>query len=47
MARLLRSAQRLVLAGFDPNELLSCIKALLLLDRAWMPQRPGHSIYIR
>jgi hypothetical protein len=35
MARLLRSSQRLVLAGFDPAELLTCIKALLRVDRAW------------
>eukprot|EP00775_Hariotina_reticulata_P009463 gene9461-9628_t len=47
MARLLRSAQRLMLAEFDPKELQECITALLRLDRAWMPDRPGHSMYIR
>jgi hypothetical protein len=30
-----------------PQELEECVKALLRLDRAWMPDRPGHSMYIR
>lgn len=29
------------------QELLECVKALLRLDKAWMPDRPGHSMYVR
>jgi hypothetical protein len=29
------------------QELLHCVKALLKLDKAWMPDRPGHSMYVR
>lgn len=29
------------------QELQECIAALLRLDRAWLPDRPGHSMYIR
>ncbi|KAF8073223.1 Srpra [Scenedesmus sp. PABB004] len=47
MARLRRSAQRLMLADFDPQELQACIAALLRVDRGWMPARPGHAMYIR
>eukprot|EP00878_Enallax_costatus_P010474 GHUV01010936.1.p1 GENE.GHUV01010936.1~~GHUV01010936.1.p1 ORF type:complete len:423 (+),score=111.92 GHUV01010936.1:1019-2287(+) len=47
MARLQRSAQRLMLADFDTKELQQCIMELLRVDRAWLPTRPGHSMYIR
>lgn len=47
MARLRRSARRLQLADFDPEELLACLKQLLLVDRSWLPAREGFSIYIR
>uniref|UniRef100_A0A383W5S4 branched-chain-amino-acid transaminase n=1 Tax=Tetradesmus obliquus TaxID=3088 RepID=A0A383W5S4_TETOB len=46
-ARLRRSAKRIMLADFDTEELQECVKALLRLDRAWLPDRPGHSMYIR
>jgi hypothetical protein len=29
------------------QELLACLMALLRVDRAWLPTRPGHSLYIR
>lgn len=29
------------------QELLECLQHLLRLDRAWLPNRPGHSIYVR
>lgn len=35
------------LADFDPGEALACIKALLHVDRAWLPAREGYSMYIR
>ncbi|KAI3434631.1 hypothetical protein D9Q98_002698 [Chlorella vulgaris] len=47
MERLRRSARRLQLADFDPQELLSCLKQLLLVDRSWLPAREGYSIYVR
>lgn len=47
MARLQRSAQRLLLADFDPNELLECLKELLRVDAQWLPNRLGYSMYIR
>lgn len=30
-----------------PQELQQCIAALLRVDRAWLPARAGHSMYIR
>lgn len=47
MARLHRSAQRLQLAGFDQVELLACLKELLRVDRSWLPNKEGFSIYVR
>jgi branched-subunit amino acid aminotransferase/4-amino-4-deoxychorismate lyase len=47
MARLRRSCQRLALADFDEAELLEALKALLRIDRRWLPSREGYSIYIR
>lgn len=47
MHRLHRSANRLELADFDPKELLESLKALLRVDRAWLPSQQGNSIYIR
>lgn len=29
------------------QELLACTKKLLRLDKAWIPRRPGHSMYVR
>jgi branched-chain amino acid aminotransferase len=47
MARLARSARRLQLAPFDPQELLECIKSLIKVDSGWLPSREGHSLYLR
>lgn len=47
IARLRRSADRLLLADFDPQEMLQCLVALLKLDRSWLPPKEGYSMYIR
>lgn len=47
MQRLKRSAERLQLAEFSPDELLECLKALLRVDKMWLPKQLGHSMYIR
>jgi branched-subunit amino acid aminotransferase/4-amino-4-deoxychorismate lyase len=47
MARLLRSATRLSLPEFDPDELLPILKRLVALDAAWTPRAEGSSLYIR
>jgi len=47
MARLARSARRLQLAPFDPQELLECIKSLIKVDSGWVPTKEGHSLYLR
>ena len=47
MMRLLRSARRLDLPGFSPDELLACIEKLIIVDKSWIPKRLGHSLYIR
>lgn len=46
-ARLRRSARRLQLADFDPEELLGCLRALLRVEAGWMPREPGYSVYVR
>jgi len=47
MARMNLSAQRLALPTFDGTALLDLIKELIRLDRHWIPQENGHSMYIR
>jgi len=47
MARMNRSAQRLALPTFDGAALLDLIKQLIRLDRHWVPQEKGYSLYIR
>jgi len=47
MARLQRSTLRLALPEFGEEELLECIKALLRVDDAWIPQERGYSLYLR
>ncbi|KAG2043767.1 aminotransferase [Suillus americanus] len=47
MKRMNTSAQRLVLPTFNGNALIECIKALITIDRKWIPKEPGHSLYIR
>lgn len=38
---------RLSLQNFDGAELTSLIKKLIMIDSAWIPSEPGHSLYIR
>ncbi|KAH9982261.1 branched-chain amino acid aminotransferase II [Lactifluus volemus] len=47
MTRMNRSAERLALPTFDGGALLYLIKKLIQLDRHWIPQEDGHSLYIR
>lgn len=49
MARLQRSMDRLQMHGysFDPEELLECIKELIRVDKRWVPDQEGYSLYIR
>ena len=47
MQRLINSARRLALPDFEEKELLSLIKTLLKIDREWIPEKPGYSLYIR
>ncbi|KAG1817931.1 aminotransferase [Suillus subaureus] len=47
MKRMNTSAQRLVLPTFNSNALIECIKALITIDHKWIPNEPGHSLYIR
>jgi branched-chain amino acid aminotransferase len=47
MARMTRSAERLALPPFNPKALLELIKALVLVEKRWIPQSPGYSLYIR
>lgn len=47
MARLYRSSRRLHLADFDPAEVLACLKELLRLEKGWLPNKEGYSLYIR
>ncbi|KAL3698906.1 hypothetical protein R1sor_012982 [Riccia sorocarpa] len=47
MERLVRSATRLGFPSFDKEALLECINALLLVERDWIPDEEGFSLYIR
>lgn len=47
MRRMNLSADRLVLPTFDGTELTTLIKRLVALDSQWVPDAPGHSLYIR
>lgn len=47
MQRLLDSARRLALPEFSGKELLACIKELLKVDAAWIPEGKGYSLYLR
>ncbi|KAG0568519.1 hypothetical protein KC19_6G025400 [Ceratodon purpureus] len=47
MDRLARSAARLTLPKFDKVELLECIKELVRVERDWVPDAEGFSVYIR
>ncbi|KAG9094351.1 hypothetical protein FS749_012636 [Ceratobasidium sp. UAMH 11750] len=47
MKRMNKSAARLALPTFNGDALLDIIKTLVKLDSHWIPQEPGHSLYIR
>ena len=46
LKRLNSSMQRLAMPPVDEG-LLECIKQLLRLDEAWIPDKEGYSMYIR
>jgi len=45
--RLNISAKRIALPSVDPESGLECLKALLRLERDWIPSEKGFSLYIR
>ena len=47
MARMNRSAHRLMLPTFESDELIKLIKKLVETDQEWVPSEPGYSLYIR
>jgi len=47
MKRLNTSCERLFLPNFDGDQLVECIKELIRIDRDWMPEGEGYSLYIR
>ncbi|RXN00881.1 Branched-chain-amino-acid aminotransferase, cytosolic [Acipenser ruthenus] len=47
MERMLRSACRVGLPSFDKEELLECIKKLVEIEKAWVPDSSSASLYIR
>lgn len=47
MERFARSSTRLHLPSFDKKELLECIKELLKIEKDWIPNERGYSLYIR
>eukprot|EP00941_MAST-03F_sp_MAST-3F-sp1_P004063 g4063.t1 len=47
MERLNSSMERLFLPTFDGDKFLECIKELIKLDKDWVPEGEGYSLYIR
>ncbi len=47
MARLERTRDRIALPTFDTNELIKLIKKLVVIESRWIPNVPGHSLYVR
>jgi branched-chain amino acid aminotransferase len=47
MERLNRSTTRLALPTVNGNQLLECLKKLLKVDKSWIPNERGYSLYIR
>jgi len=47
MKRFNRSCSRLVLPTIKEEELLECIKELVRIDKDWVPQGKGYSLYLR
>jgi len=47
MMRMNNSASRLAMPNFNGDSYLECLKKLLILDKDWIPQEKGYSLYIR
>jgi len=47
MKRLNKSADRLRLPTFNEDGLLQCLKEFVKIDKAWIPQGKGYSLYLR
>ncbi|KAE9396588.1 branched-chain amino acid aminotransferase II [Gymnopus androsaceus JB14] len=47
MTRLARSAERVALPPFNSDALLELIKKLVVVDKKWIPNLEGHSLYMR
>jgi len=47
IARMNKSAVRMVMPEMDPDLFMRGMKELILLDRNWIPTSPGTSLYIR
>ncbi|KAJ1995669.1 branched-chain-amino-acid transaminase bat2 [Coemansia umbellata] len=47
MERMNNSAERLYLPQFDGKEMIECIKELLRVDKRWVPEGKGYSLYLR
>lgn len=47
MERMKRTAARLAFPDFDGDTLTQLIKRYVDLDQAWIPNEPGHSLYLR
>lgn len=47
MKRFNDSCHRLALPCFNGSDMLECIKELLRIDRDWIPDNDGFSLYIR
>ncbi|KAI0644508.1 branched-chain amino acid aminotransferase II [Trametes meyenii] len=46
-ARFARSAGRVWLPKFNPDEFLKLLKALVMVEKRWVPTERGHSLYLR
>ncbi len=47
MNRINTSAKRLLLPTIQPDQALLCLKELLRVDKDWIPNKDGYSLYIR
>lgn len=47
MERFRRSAERLHLPTFSPEQLLTCIKILVNIEQSWVPKQPDCALYLR
>lgn len=47
VSRLLNSSKRLGLPTFDSKEFIECLKKLIEIDKNWIPEGTGYSLYVR